>query len=119
RTMSPRNVMLLPVANTVARHSQDGISLRPRTLILTTGRSVSWQSNSPSRSSVQLSSEKIGIPPSRTEPRRFSVSSMFLAAAGRDHGDHVDEMALTRSWRVGAHQIDRRGRQRPAEQGGQ
>ena len=42
RTMSPLKPMLFPVANTAVRHSQSGMALCPRILILTIGRSESW-----------------------------------------------------------------------------
>ena len=93
--MSPLNKTLLPVANIVVWHSHSGISERPRTRILISERSVSWQSSSPLKSRMQLSIEIMAAPLRSTAPRRFSVSSIFLEAVMTGHTRPVAIAAIT------------------------
>ena len=75
RVMSPVTAMLLPLANSVPRHSHSGVSLLPKMRIRMSGRSTIWQSIAPPRSKMQLSSDTICTPSNISAPSRFSASS--------------------------------------------
>ena len=95
RTMSPLKATLLPVANSAVRHSQSGISERPRMRTRTIGRSATWHKISLSRSCVRLSSDTIVLPLKSTAPMRFSVSSGLREVVMTGHRCPVATVEIT------------------------